>query len=169
MRHLCFQPSPSLRSLSKNHGQGLSVATGYQDKFSWKQVGISALGAGISSGLGYAFNGAQGGLAAKAGLATKGTNTAAAINAGVNSVATQGVLLATGLQEKFDWKSVAASAVTAAVSNQISKSIYTVGVDDSGNPIRKLSSFTANNPKAADFTTRDQWCDRRVYPAQHDQ
>ena len=65
------------------------------------------------------------------------------------------MLLATGLQEKFDWKSVAASAVTAAVSNQISKSIYTTaGVDDSGNPIRKLSSFAANNPNAADFTTR---------------
>jgi hypothetical protein len=137
-------------------GQGLSIAAGYQDEFSWRQVGIAALGAGVTAGLGAAFGGAQsGGFATKFNLATKGTNTAAAINAAVNSVATQGVLLATGLQEKFDWKSVAASAVTAAVSNQISKSINTTaGADDSGNPIRTLSRFAANNPTTANFTTR---------------
>ena len=137
-------------------GQGLSIAAGYQDEFSWRQVGIAAIGAGVTAGLGAAFGGAQsGGFATKFSLATKGTNTAAAINAAVNSVATPGVLLATGLQEKFDWKSVAASAVTAAVSNQIGKSLNTTaGVDDSGNSIQKLSNFAANHPNAADFTTR---------------
>ena len=103
-------------------GQGLSIATGYQDKFSWRQVGISALGSGLSAGLGSAFNGAQGGLAVKAGLQA-GSNSAAAFNAGVNSIATQGVMVAAGLQDKFSWTSVAASAVSAAVSNQISTSV----------------------------------------------
>ena len=41
----------------------------------------------------------------------------------MNSVATQGVLVATGLQDKFSWKSVAASAVGAAIGNQIGNSL----------------------------------------------
>ena len=33
-------------------GQGFAVATGMQDKFSWKQVGLSAVSGGIGAGLG---------------------------------------------------------------------------------------------------------------------
>lgn len=103
-------------------GQGLMMAAGYQDRFSWKQVGISALGAGITAGIGAAFNSA-GGFATAANLTAKGSNTAAAINAVVNSVATQGVMVASSLQDKFSWKSVAASTIGAAVGNQIGSSI----------------------------------------------
>ena len=85
-------------------------------------MGISALGAGITAGLGASFNSA-GGFATAANLAAKGSNTAAAINAAVNSVATQGVMVASGLQDKFSWKSVAASAIGAAIGNQIGASI----------------------------------------------
>ena len=142
-------------------GQGLSIAAGYQDKFSWRQVGISALGSGLSAGLGSAFNGAQGGLAVKAGLQA-GSNTAAAFNAGVNSIATQGVLVAAGLQEKFSWKSVAASAVSAAVSNQISTSLQgapirdgagklTTGAD--GQILRTNTAFANYNAGAARVTS----------------
>ena len=77
-------------------GQGLSIAAGYQDAFSWRQVGVAAIGAGVTAGLGAAFGGAQtGGFSTKFSLATKGANTAAAINAAVNSVASQDVMLVT--------------------------------------------------------------------------
>jgi hypothetical protein len=61
-------------------------------------------------------------------------------------------MVAAGLQEKFSWKSVAASAVAAAVSNQISTSINTTsGVDADGNVIRTVSTFAENNPNLSRF------------------
>ena len=91
-----------------------------------------------------------------------GSNTAAAFNAGVNSIATQGVLVAAGLQEKFSWKSVAASAVSAAVSNQISTSLQgapirdgagklTTGAD--GQILRTNTAFANYNAGAARVTS----------------
>ena len=41
----------------------------------------------------------------------------------MNSVATQGILVASGLQDKFSWNSVAASAIGAVIGNQIGQSI----------------------------------------------
>lgn len=97
----------------------------------------------------------------KAGLQA-GSNTAAAFNAGVNSIATQGVLVATGLQDKFSWKSVAASAVAAAVSNQISSSIQgDAQLDGSGKLqtgaegqiTRTPTAFANYSPSAARVTS----------------
>ena len=89
----------------------------------------------------------------KAGLQAS-SNSAAAINAAVNSVATQGVLLAAGLQEKFSWKSVAASAVAAAVSNQIGKSIIGEnGIGSDGKERFNPTEFAKTNLDAAKFVT----------------
>ena len=85
--------------------QGVGLATGIQDKFSWKAVGLSALSAGVGAGVGQI-----------AGLAGKGFLAGAARGALGNAV-TQGVATATGLQSKFDWAGV---AVGAAVGGTVS-------------------------------------------------
>ena len=91
-----------------------------------------------------------------------GSNSAAAFNAGVNSIATQGVMVAAGLQEKFSWKSVAASAVSAAVSNQISTSLQGAPIRDGagrletgadGQILRTNTAFATNNAGAARVTS----------------
>jgi YD repeat-containing protein len=85
--------------------QGVGVATGLQDQFSWKGVALSAIAGGVGAGLGGsgAFNGIQSGV----------------IRAGVGgiagNVATQGIGLATGLQRQFSWTAVAAAGVGAVV------------------------------------------------------
>jgi hypothetical protein len=76
---------------------------GAQDKFSWTQVGLSAIGAGVSAGL--------------AGWAPLGGEASAVGNVVVRSAvvnaSTQGIGVVTGLQAHFDWRGVAASAFGA--------------------------------------------------------
>ena len=83
--------------------QGVGIATGIQDKFSFKQVGLAAISAGISGGLGAAFPG--------------GGPLGAAARGAASSALTQGVGVATGLQNKFDFVGVAAAGVGAAASS----------------------------------------------------
>jgi hypothetical protein len=88
--------------------QGIGAATGLQDKFSWKGVGLAALAGGIGGGL-QGLNVVEG--------ASRG---AMAINAGargaISSAVTQGLAMATGLQTKFDWTGVAAAGVGSFAS-----------------------------------------------------
>ncbi len=85
-------------------------ALGVIDGFSWKSVAISALSAGISTGLppipGFGEGTAQ--IMAKAA---------------VGNALTQGVAVITGLQDKFDWKGVAASAAAAGVGAEIGQAL----------------------------------------------
>jgi YD repeat-containing protein len=88
--------------------QGVGVATGLQDKFSWKGVALSALSGGINGGMGAAFSG-------------DGLNTLSRIGRGAflgvsSSVLGQGVAVATGLSSRFDWAGVAAAGIGGAVS-----------------------------------------------------
>ncbi|WP_448661573.1 GH-E family nuclease [Sphingomonas sp. CJ20] len=87
--------------------QGIGVATGIQDKFSWKAVGMAAIGSLVSGGLNEAFGG--GGII---GAAARGA---------AGSAITQGIGVATGLQDKFSWAGVAAAGVGAAVGYQAGK------------------------------------------------
>ena len=80
--------------------QGVGVATGIQDKFSWNAVALSALSAGV---------GARFGLQSPSGWGQVAANSAA------QSIITQGIGVATGLQDKFDWTAVAAAAVGGGV------------------------------------------------------
>jgi len=87
--------------------QGIGMALGIQKKFDWKQVAMGAISAGA------------GGVLAKAGMTV---NTGAKLfdlgaNAAISNAATQGVAVAVGIQKKFDWKSVAQSAVAAPISS----------------------------------------------------
>jgi len=89
--------------------QLVGMATGVQERFGWKQVGLSAVGAGVSAGMGgWAPLGGEG-----PGLGNMVGN--AMVRSAVGNMASQGIGLATGLQKKFDWRGVAASAVGAGV------------------------------------------------------
>jgi YD repeat-containing protein len=76
--------------------QGIGVATGIQDKFSWNAVALAAIGGGVGGGVGAQMSGAH-----------------VAARAVVGNVITQGIGVATGLQEKFSWAGVAAAGVGA--------------------------------------------------------
>lgn len=84
--------------------QGIGVATGLQDKFSWSGVALAALSGGITGGL------AGAGAFSKASHFVQG-----ALRGLTASALTQGVAVATGLQDHFDWAGVAAAGVGGGV------------------------------------------------------
>jgi hypothetical protein len=95
--------------LSNLAGQAVGIATGAQDKFSWKSLGMSVVSAGVTQGL------PAGDLLGT----TAGTLANTVVRAGLANVITQGIGVATGLQDKFNWAGVAASAVGAGVGQAV--------------------------------------------------
>ncbi len=90
--------------------QAVGNAIGAEHGFSWDQVALSGVAAGVTAGGGVAASGTA--LAATQGSA----GVVAGIGrAAIGSVATQGIAVAVGLQEHFSWQSVAASAVAGGV------------------------------------------------------
>ncbi|MGQ7830152.1 LysM peptidoglycan-binding domain-containing protein [Altererythrobacter sp. Z27] len=97
--------------------QAVGVATGIQEKFSFKGVAMAALSAGVTAGIGDKFapfgavaDGAERGVTAIANAAAKGALARAV---------TQGVAVATGLQGKFSFAGVAAAGVAAGVGDAL--------------------------------------------------
>ncbi|TFY97069.1 LysM peptidoglycan-binding domain-containing protein [Ramlibacter humi] len=88
-------------------GQIFGVATGLQDSINWKGVALGAISAGVTSGLGA--------VPALSGN-TLGVTMA---RVALGNAVTQGIGVALGLQNKFDWRSVAASAVGAGVGQVV--------------------------------------------------
>ncbi|WP_155520906.1 LysM peptidoglycan-binding domain-containing protein [Ralstonia solanacearum] len=108
--------------------QAVGNAIGAQHGFSWDQVALSGLAAGVSAGVGVAASGTA--LAATQG----GAGIAAGIGrAAIGSVVTQGVSVAVGLQDHFSWQQVAASAagggVGAAVGEMASSALAGSGLN----------------------------------------
>ena len=95
--------------------QGVAIAAGLQDGFSWKGVALGALGATVGAGLGAAAQGST----AVAAFAKANPYTFAAANAAASNAITQGVAVATGLQNSFDWKSVAVAAISAPLGKAL--------------------------------------------------
>ncbi len=101
--------------------QGVGVATGIQDKFSFKAVALSALSAGVGAGVGQAVT-ALGKAGGALGKALSGTSFGARVVQGaLGNAVTQGVSVATGLQKKFDWVGVAAAGVLNGVVSEVGK------------------------------------------------
>jgi phage tail protein X len=91
--------------------QIVGLAIGAQDRFSWKQVGLAALGGAVSAGLGLPE------ALGKAGAVVDlQTGLQAAGRAMLNNAITQGLAVATGLQDSFSWKAVAVSGLVAPVA-----------------------------------------------------
>ncbi|MET3517893.1 YD repeat-containing protein, partial [Pseudacidovorax sp. 1753] len=85
--------------------QTVGVAIGAQDSINWKGVALGAVGAGVTAGLGAA------GLLPNTGNAF----VRGALGGAVRNTVTQGIAVATGLQKSFDWKGVAASALSGGI------------------------------------------------------
>jgi hypothetical protein len=108
--------------------QGVLIATGNQDKFDWKSVALGAISGGVGAGL---------------GAITSGPLSSASVGGAIGravtgNVITQGVALATGLQSKFDWTGVAASAVSAGAGYAASAAVgYNPGlIGNLGNDLK---------------------------------
>ena len=91
---------------------GVCVATGLQEKFSWKGVAMSALSGAIGSGVG-----------ASHVFKNLGSFARGALSAATSSTPPQGIGVATGLQKKFDWAGIAAAAIAGGVSGKLSRNL----------------------------------------------
>ncbi len=83
--------------------QVVGIAIGAQDSFSWKGVALGAIGSALSAGF------------ANVNFVDNAVGNAI-IRGALRSATTQGIGVVTGLQDKFSWKSVIASAAAAGVS-----------------------------------------------------
>jgi hypothetical protein len=92
-------------------GQGAAIAMGMQDDISWDQVGMAAIGGGVTAGMGAYFG------------QTAGSYPALAARAAGGNAITQGLAMAAGYQDQFNWRSVAVSAVSAPLAAQTSSAI----------------------------------------------
>jgi len=93
--------------------QAVGLATGIQDKFDFKGLALSALAGGITAGIGpegklFGLKTGANGLFGKGLLAAAGRGM-------LSSALTQGIGVATGLQDKFNWAGVAAAGIGAGV------------------------------------------------------
>ncbi|HEX8225714.1 MAG TPA: polymorphic toxin-type HINT domain-containing protein [Allosphingosinicella sp.] len=94
--------------------QGVGLATGIQDKFNWKGLAMSAIGAGVGGGLGQV-------LGKSAVFGSKLLTDI--VRGAASSAITQGIGVATGLQSKFDWAGVAAAGMAAGVGGAVSRAL----------------------------------------------
>jgi hypothetical protein len=103
--------------------QAYGMAIGVQSKFSFKAVALAGVTAGVAQGVGSVVK-----------IGTTATSSAFSRVAGdvirgaVSSAATQGVAVATGLQQKFSWTSVATAGVGAGLGGAASRGLATLKV-----------------------------------------
>jgi len=105
--------------------QGFGLISGIQDKFDWKSAALAGISGGVGGGLGAALG--------ATGIAGSKFLTDVARGAGGSAI-TQGIGLATGLQDKFDWAGVAAAGLGAGVGGAVSRSLA-LKFDDHGMPL----------------------------------
>jgi YD repeat-containing protein len=92
-------------------GQLTGMALGIQSEFDWKSVALSAISSAVS-----------------VGLPTTGLLEDTIVRAAVANATTQGIAVVTGLQEKFDWRGVAAAAAGTAAGVATGKMLDALGV-----------------------------------------
>jgi hypothetical protein len=104
-------------------------------------VALGAIGGAVSAGIGP--SGLAGSIADTTGSALLGKITSQALG----NALTQGIAVAVGAQDKFSWKSVAASAVGGGVSGAIGGSFGTDPFGQFAN--RAVSGFAGGLTTAA--------------------
>ena len=113
-------------AVSSIASQGFGIAIGAQSGFSWKGVGLSALGGGIGGGVTGLGQGvpAAGEVAGQfekvggiGGFLSRGGLTSAIGRGIATNALTQGIGVATGLQSKFDFAGVAAAGIGAGAAD----------------------------------------------------
>lgn len=98
--------------------QGVGMAMGLQDSFSWSGVALGAIGAGVGAGIGQYSSIGQSIAEISSKLPYSSYVNAMAVGA-IGNATTQRIAVATGLQEKFSWTQVAAAGVAAGIGNGI--------------------------------------------------
>ncbi|HKR25623.1 MAG TPA: LysM peptidoglycan-binding domain-containing protein, partial [Allosphingosinicella sp.] len=99
--------------ISSAVSQAFGVATGIQNKFDWKGVAMAGITAGVGLGVDKIIPGAIGGSAFLGDV----------VRGAAGSAISQGIGVATGLQQKFSWAGVAAAGVSAGVSGAIGRAM----------------------------------------------
>jgi hypothetical protein len=94
-------------------GQAVAMAAGMQNSFDWSQVGLAAIGGAVG--------GALTGSAPLGGNAASLGNTV--VRSAIGNAITQGIGVATGLQEKFNWRGVAAAAAGSGVGHLLNEGL----------------------------------------------
>ncbi|KSB91877.1 hypothetical protein AS593_07585 [Caulobacter vibrioides] len=96
--------------------QGVGLAIGAQDKFSWNAVAMAAIAGGVSAGI-TSVPGVSQAIKAAGGAGSIGGSIVRGV---ASNVVTQGVAVATGLQKNFDWTNVAVAGVSSGVARWFS-------------------------------------------------
>ncbi|HEV7610153.1 MAG TPA: DUF6531 domain-containing protein [Steroidobacteraceae bacterium] len=99
-------------------GQLTGMALDVQDQFDWKGVAQAGLSGLISAGVGMAVK-----IGPIGKFAESHPMLYQAASAAVGSIATQGLSVMLGLQEKFSWSSVAQAAVSAPIARYVGKEV----------------------------------------------
>ncbi|MEN2790519.1 LysM peptidoglycan-binding domain-containing protein [Sphingomonas oligophenolica] len=97
--------------------QGFGLATGLQDKFNWGAVAMAGIGAGVGASL------SKFSMFAGDTLTKAQTFATDVVRGALASTITQGIGVATGLQDKFNWAGVAAAGIGSGIGNAIGGSI----------------------------------------------
>jgi len=119
-------------------GQAVGIAIGAQDSFSWKSVALAAIGNGVSQGV----------IGGEKFVEDAVGN--AVIRGALSNATTQGIAIATGLQNKFSWKSVVASAAGAGIGAAVAGPASNLfGKSDLGQFATRLTSGLAAGLTAA--------------------
>lgn len=129
--------------------QGVGLATGLQDKFSWNSVGLAAIGGGIGGGLqgGGVFGTATGKLFTKGAIGIRNGILDAAVRGTVSSALTQGIGVATGMQDKFSWAGVVGAGLGAGIGHWIGGGLAATneaGGNTMANHLRHLGTGAAS-------------------------
>ncbi|KAK47825.1 hypothetical protein BG58_41110 [Caballeronia jiangsuensis] len=95
--------------------QGILISAGQQGSFSFGQMGVAAVAAGVTAGVGIGIGGAGAAGGSAAGSSGSESMWGAVAAGGARSVATQGMEIALGMQHGFDWKGLAASVIASGV------------------------------------------------------
>jgi len=104
---------PLSAALGSFASQAVGIAMGQQEGFDWKGVATAALSAGIANGVS-----SMAGSNVLPSTFQGDTWQAVASRAALSNVVSQGIGVATGLQDSFSWRGVAASAAGAAAGVQ---------------------------------------------------
>lgn len=101
--------------------QAVGIAIGQQEKINWKGVALSAIGSSVTAGLAPATPGAS-------FLGASGTGAVVARAAVANAI-TQKIGVMTGLQDRFEWRGVAAAAAGSYVGAQVGGALKGLNLD----------------------------------------
>lgn len=116
--------------------QAVGMATGNIQSFSWSAVGRSAVMGAISAGATAAANAT--GLYAIDKLGSATSSWGAMGQAAISNTITQGVAVATGMQSKFSWTAVAASAAGAGAAFGAGEALGALGAGFGGGMSKDL-------------------------------